>query len=154
MTSDPKAKVLSSLQRLCVRKEYCSSDIHSKALKALDGDASAAEEVVEKLLADGFVSDSRYAGAFARDKAHLDGWGPVKISYQLRAKGISSADIEEALASVDSSKAGQKLSSLLKAKARSLGSDPQIRLKLLKFALQRGYGYEETDKEVRAILKS
>ena len=35
-------KLLSSLQSLCARKEYCSSDIYKKALKGLEGDEEAA----------------------------------------------------------------------------------------------------------------
>ena len=80
MTSD---QVLARLQRQCSRMEYCSRDIYRKALKALEGDAEAAERIVASLRADRFVDDLRYASAFAREKASLQGWGPVKISFQL-----------------------------------------------------------------------
>ena len=67
-------KLLSSLQALCARKEYCSADIYKKALKGLDGDEEAAAAMVASLVEDKFVDDLRYATAFARDKACLDGW--------------------------------------------------------------------------------
>ena len=76
---DKARKVLDSLQAQCARREYCVSDIRLKAVRKLDGDTQAAEEIVESLVADRFVSDLRYAGAFAREKASLSGWGPVKI---------------------------------------------------------------------------
>ena len=145
-------KVLSTLQSLCARKEYCSSEMYKKALKALDGDEEAAGELLASLVADGFVDDGRYASAFARDKACLDGWGPVKISFQLRGKGIPSETITQALASVDEQKALSRLRELLSAKARTLRGDPQLRLKLLKFGLQRGYEYDRLNPVVCDII--
>ena len=133
-------KVLVSLQGRCARREYCTADIRRKAL---DGDAAAAQEVLDSLVADGYVDDVRYAGAFAREKAVLDGWGPVKIRYALRGKGIDAPAIDEALASIDGDAASEKLGKLLAAKAKSLEGDPQAKLKLIKYALSRGYNYED-----------
>lgn len=145
-------KLLSTLQALCARKEYCSADIYKKALKGLDGDEAGAADLVVRLVADGFVDDLRYATAFARDKACLDGWGPVKIGFQLRGKGLSAALVDEALASVDPDKASARLRAVLEAKARTLRGDAEMRLKLLKFGLQRGYEYSALDPVVKSLL--
>lgn len=153
MTSDDFKKVLNKLQALCARKEYCRSEMFQKALKQLEGDRDAAEEVVEALVRDRFVDDLRYAGAFARDKAILDGWGPVKIRYQLSAKGIDRQVISQALEDVDPDKAERRLMEVLASKARTLKGDEDIRLKLLKFALSRGYEYDSVDKAVKEVLK-
>ena len=82
------SKVLSRLQMQCSKREYCSRDIMQKALKAMEGDAEAAGRILEELRKDRFVDDLRYAAAFAREKSRLTGWGPVKISFALAAKGI------------------------------------------------------------------
>ena len=139
-------KALSRLEARCARQEYCVRDIRTKALKAMEGDAARAEEIVESLLRDGFVDDSRYAAAFAREKSSLTGWGPVKIRFALRAKGVSDEVASEALEQIDSARAGAKLEKLMENKAASLAGDPQIRLKLIKFALSRGYTYEEVQR--------
>jgi regulatory protein len=143
------ARCLSRLQKLCSKAEYCRADVYRKALKDLEGDAEAAGKVVEQLVADKYVDDVRYASAYAREKAGLQGWGPVKIRFQLRAKGVSDADIVSALQDVEPEKAEARLEKLLAAKARTLEGDPQFRLKLLKFALSRGYEYDT----VEAVLK-
>lgn len=137
------AKCLSRLQRLCSRAEYCSGDIYRKALKDLEGDAEAAARVVAELREERYVDDARYAAAFAREKASLQGWGPVKIRFQLRGKGVSEADISAALADVDPEKADARLERLLEEKWHSLEGDPQRKLKLIKYALSRGYDYEK-----------
>lgn len=142
MKKDPK-KVADKLRTLCSRREYCRADIMKKALTALDGDVQEAENIVSMLVEERYVDDMRYASAFARDKASIAGWGSVKIRYMLSAKGISKDIINEALQEIDEGKAEARLGKLIENKARALRDDPQKRLKLLRFALGRGYEYEE-----------
>lgn len=137
--------ILSSLQALCVKREYCKSDIMRKALKLLEGEADAqekAEELVASLISDKFVSDERYACAYAREKACFNGWGPVKIRMGLRAKDIGNELIDLALDEVESDKAEEKLEKTLTVKWRSLKDDPNGKLKLIRFALSRGHNYD------------
>jgi regulatory protein len=147
-------KVLERLQRQCARAEYCSSDVYRKALKALEGDAEAAARIMASLTEDRYVDDRRYAAAFAREKSSLQGWGTVKIRFQLRGKGIPDEIISEALGEIDPDKAASKLEKLAADKYRLLQGDPQCRLKLLKALLSRGYGYDEVEAAVNRILKT
>lgn len=141
-------KVLSRLEAQCSKREYCSSDMLAKALKALDNDAAAAQEVLGSLLENRFVDDLRYSCAFAREKASIGGWGRLKICMVLRAKRIAQATIDQALEEIDTQKAGDRLDRLIAAKRRSLEGDPYIRLKLIKYALGRGYGYDEVQQAI------
>ena len=75
----------------------------------------------------------------------------MKIRFQLRGKGLSEEVITAALAEVEPEKAADKLERLLAAKARTLQGDPQLRLKLLKFGLSRGYGYEAVEEALKRI---
>ncbi len=147
------AKVLDRLQSQCVKKECCRSDIFSKALDAFDGDRGEAERLVASLVEDRFVDDARYAAAFAREKARLSGWGPVKISFALASKGISKAVVSEALKEVDTEEADRRMFSVLETKYRALKGDPQEKFKLLKFGLTRGYEYEKIAPVVDEILR-
>lgn len=144
--------ILSRFQALCSRSEQCAADIMRKLLKSFDGDQEKAQEVLDALKADKFVDDARYAAAFARDKARLEGWGPLKIRFKLRAKGIADAAIEEGLSQIDSDEADEKLLRLLQARRKSLEGDPQIKLKLLKYALGRGYSYDQVAPAVEKAL--
>lgn len=146
-------KVLERLQRQCSKAEYCSSDVRRKALKATEGDAEAASRIVEALVRERFVDDGRYAAAFSREKSSLQGWGAVKIRFMLRSKGIPDEIISDALEEIDSGKAERKLDKLVSDKARLLDGDPQKRLKLLKFALGRGYSYDEVEKAIDRLAQ-
>ncbi|MBQ6911932.1 MAG: RecX family transcriptional regulator [Bacteroidales bacterium] len=151
MENPEYARCLSRLQKRCSKAEYCSSDVYRKALKALDGDAEAAARVLAALVEEKYVDDVRYAGAFAREKAGLQGWGPIKIRFQLRSKGISEDAIAAALEEVEPGRAADKLERLLAAKARTLEGDPQFRLKMLKFGLSRGYEYAAVEEALKKI---
>lgn len=151
MENPEYARCLSRLQKRCSKAEYCSSDVYRKALKALDGDAEAAARVLAALVEEKYVDDVRYAGAFAREKAGLQGWGPIKIRFQLRSKSISEDAIAAALEEVEPGRATDKLERLLAAKARTLEGDPQFRLKMLKFGLSRGYEYAAVEEALKKI---
>lgn len=151
MMKDPQ-KVADRLRGLCSRREYCRSDVMKKAVAALDGNQSEAARIVDILVEERYVDDLRYASAFARDKSSISGWGSVKISHMLSAKGISRDIIKEALEEIDEEKASSRLDKLLQSKARSLKDDPQAKLKLLRFALGRGYGYDEVKNIVDELI--
>ena len=76
---DRQKKILDRLENQCARRECCSSDVLRKATELLEGDEAAAREVLGSLTEGGFVDDSRYAAAFAREKSGITGWGPYKI---------------------------------------------------------------------------
>ena len=147
-------KVSDRMKALCSRREYCLSDIRKKVMTLLDGDESGTQAVLDQLVEQKYVDDLRYASAFARDKAAIAGWGEVKIRYMLAAKGISRDIISEALAEIDEQKACGRLEKLISNKARSLTGDPQIRMKLLRFGLGRGYSYDEVSSVVEQLLRN
>lgn len=149
-----KEKVLPYLQNLCAKREYCRSDIRKKALTAFDGDSAEAEKAVASLVSDRFVDDSRYAAAFAREKASLTGWGGAKIRYALMMKGVSKEDIAAGLQEIDANAASSRLEKVVATKFKSLQGDPYIKFKLIKFALSRGYGYDEVSQVVERVLSS
>ena len=145
--------VYDALSLQCARREYCVSDIRRKALQRLEFDASAAEEVVSALVADGYVDDRRYAAAYAREKSALSGWGPVKIRSALLARGVARDAVLEALEEIDPERAAAKLEKVLETKWRTLRDDPQGRLKLIRFALSRGYDYEPIRSLIERITR-
>lgn len=144
--------VTDRLRALCSRREYCTQDVMKKALKALEGDRHAAEQVLETLVAEKYVDDLRYAGAYCRDKASLSGWGEVKIRYMLASKGIPREIIAEALEEIDGNRAQDRLNRLLQTKYKSIKDDPQCRLKLLRYALGRGYSYDEVTSVIDRLI--
>ena len=147
-------KITDNLRRQCSRREYCESDVLKKAEKALDGDGRKAAQVLQTLIEERYVDDQRYSSAYAREKSSISGWGEVKIRYMLSAKGISRETIEQALSEIDLQRAESRLLKLLENKYRVLKDDNQWKLKLMRFALGRGYSYEEVNECINIIRTS
>ena len=147
------AKVLDRMRALCSRREYCRKDIMKKVLPAVDGDVTVAGGIIDMLVKDKYIDELRYASAFARDKSSIAGWGAVKIRYMLSAKGIPEGLIAQAMEEIDGEKAVSRLDKLMENKFRSLKDDPQCRLKMLRFGLGRGYGYDEVSSVVDRLMK-
>ena len=122
-------------------------------MKAFDGDRELSERILQSLQEDKYVDDLRYASAFAREKSRLAGWGPAKITYTLVGKGIPRTIVTEALGEVDQNEADRRMRSVLEIKLKTLIGDPQIKFKLLKFGLTRGYEYDQVAPVVDGLLK-
>ena len=148
------SSVTERLRALCSRREYCSSDIRRKALTALDNDADSAEKVLNLLIKDKYVDDYRYSCAYARDKASIAGWGPSKIKYMLSSKGVARDVIDRAMLEIDEVKADQRLDRLVRSRYASLRNDPQVRVKLLRYVLGRGYSYDEASSVIDELLRN
>jgi len=145
--------VTDKLRNLCSRREYCSSDIRRKALTALDNDIDSAGKVMDLLIKDKYVDDYRYSCAYARDKASIAGWGPSKIRYMLSSKGVDRDVIDRAMLEIDESKADQRLDRLVRSRYASLRNDPQVRVKLLRYVVGRGYSYDEASSVIDELIK-
>ena len=145
--------VIDKLRNLCSRREYCSSDIRRKALTALDNDRDSAGKVMDLLIKDKYVDDYRYSCAYARDKASIAGWGPSKIRYMLSSKGVDRDVIDRAMLEIDESKADQRLDRLVRSRYASLRNDPQVRVKLLRYVVGRGYSYDEASSVIAELMK-
>ncbi len=146
MGTEVNQKVLDRMRRLCSMREYCAEDIRKKIIAAAADDVALrrqTEAILASLLKDKYVDDLRYASAFARDKSSISGWGAAKIRYALSIKKIDPEIISAALAEIDSDKASERLSKLLENKSRALCGDPRRREKLIRFALSRGYSYDD-----------
>lgn len=132
---------------LCSRREYCSQGI-MELLRRKGVGESDANEILSRLRQQKYVDDARYAGSFARDKALLSGWGPKKIVYELIVRGIPEETIRSALESVDEDGSLRRMEDVIRVKwnATKAPSLAERRLKVLRFAVSRGYSYTQVKK--------
>ena len=112
-----------------------------RKLRQWGAETSDADRVVEWLVDNGFIDNSRYAHAFVYDKSRFDLWGRVKIRHQLRLNGVAGDVVEEAMAEIDDDEYVANLRTLLAAKSRTLMvADPYKRkASLMRYGASRGY---------------
>ncbi|MDR2937977.1 MAG: RecX family transcriptional regulator [Prevotellaceae bacterium] len=148
-------QALARLQRSCSLRETCSQAAQRK-LAQWKIEPQAAAQIMQRLMAEKWVDDRRYAAAFAREKSRLAKWGQVKIRTYLQAKRISADDISHALSFIEVENEAAALEELLTKKARTIKakSAQDFFAKLLRFGVSRGYKYEAVAKAAREVATS
>ena len=114
------AQALNRAAALCSRSEQAPADVRDKLLK-WGLTSSQAGQVLEQLIAQGFIDESRFARAFVNDRFAFNGWGRVKIAHHAAPQGHPSADIiNEAMTLIDEEQYRKRLIGLLQAKWRTV----------------------------------
>lgn len=152
---------LAKLAQLCSASEHCRQEMVDKCARwGLSPEATG--RVVARLEKEGFVDDARFAPLFVRDKARFSGWGPVKVRMQLKAKGVDDFVADDAIAAFDPGEWHDILLKALRSKLRSapapgegeadkLSYGSRLFASLVRFALQRGFEYDEVRKAIDKI---
>ena len=135
-------KALQKLSALCARAEHSSGEMLEK-MRRWQLSEDARERVLDRLIDEKFVDDERFARLFVREKIRFDRWGRRKIEQALYQKGVASDISRRVLDEVDDEAYVAELKKLIAAKRRSVQaeSDYEMRAKLTKYALGRGFGY-------------
>lgn len=139
-----------ALQRaasLCSSSEHCISDIEEK-LYRWGVDKADSEKVIDTLLDEKYIDETRYAIAYTRDKLRFSHWGRIKIRTMLRAQHISEADVNNAFDDIDQEEYLGILESIINKKRQTMDDTESYasRAKLIRFAMQRGFEMHEITK--------
>jgi regulatory protein len=81
--------------KLLSRREHSAFEIRQK-LAQRDFDESVIEQVIAELQQGGWLSDERFAEAYVRMRQNK-GYGPLRISMELKERGVSERLVEENL---------------------------------------------------------
>lgn len=132
---------------LCSGSEHCISDIEEKLHRW--GVAKAdTKRVIDTLIDEKYIDEIRYATAYTRDKLRFSHWGRIKIRTMLRAQRISEADINNAFDDINQEEYLGILESIINKKRQTMDDAESYasRVKLIRFAMQRGFEMHEITK--------
>jgi len=88
------------LERYCAYQERCYKEVEKK-LRDLKMIPQVQEQIMLHLLQHNFLNEERFAKAFVRGKFSIKKWGRNKIIRELKAKQISTFNINTALKEID-----------------------------------------------------
>lgn len=150
-----EAAALVRLSGLCSRAEYCLKDMRHKMMRWELPDG-AETRILKRLVSDRYIDENRYAHAFVRSKFRFNRWGKDKIVRSLKMKGISDDDIADAINDIDDKESSDTLRDLLTSKMRTVKykSDYELYMKLLRFAVSRGFSLESSRKCLEDIVNN
>jgi regulatory protein len=137
------AQALEKISGYCAYQERSHKEVRNKLYEygLHRGDV---EEILTRLITDGFLNEERFAKAFAGGKFRMKKWGRNKIVHELESHGVTSKCIEKGLAELSAADYAKTLRGLLKKKFDQT-NEPNLfkkRDKVARFAIGKGYESE------------
>jgi len=150
MQTVPYEQALFHLAAYCSRGERCVFDVRQK-MRQWEIPEEDQKKIVQRLQDEKFVDESRFCRAYVNDKRKYNGWGLHKIAAGLKEKQIPALLIREALSGIDSKETREQLRRLLAEKRKTVKgkNEYEIRQKLIRFALGRGFAMEDIEAAMR-----
>lgn len=128
------------LSRWCSQQDRPISKAREKARNG-GLNENEVEDLIQELLDQQFLDDARFAESFVRGKFEFKQWGPIKIKHHLRALGVDSRLIDEAVQNnIAKAKREEKLRELIEKKTRL---DQPDKPRMIRFLQSKGYALDE-----------
>ena len=131
-------------------KEYTENELKTKA-EAYCAKTERCPFEVASLVKDRFIDTARYCKAFVRDKYRFARWGRNKIAQALRMKRLPAEDIRIGLEEIDEDEYNRMLRETLAQKEKQVTgkNDYECAMKLIRFAVSRGFTLDEVKRYIR-----
>ena len=94
-------EAIQKLEHFCAYQERCHSEVVSK-LYDLKMTQDEMDTIIVHLIQENFLNETRFACSFARGKHRIKHWGKIRITNELKARQISSTNINLALKEISS----------------------------------------------------
>ncbi len=149
-------KGLARAMRHCSTREVAAADMVALLTRWGVTDNNS-EAIIARLIKDRFIDDERYARAYVNDKIRFGKWGRRKIEAALIAKRIDKGVIGRVISElIEPEDMARKVFEEIKKKSLTVKSRDRYELKgkLMRFALSRGFEMEESLKAVNAVCNT
>lgn len=133
-------EALQKLEHFCAYQERCHEEVVSK-LYSLKMTSDEIDVIIVKLIEDNFLNETRFACSFARGKHRIKHWGKIRIMNELKARKISSANINLALREISTEEYFETFENLAERCWNNSTENNTLkkRKKFCDYMLRRGY---------------
>lgn len=133
------------------RKDYTSFEMESK-LKNKEYSNITIKITIEKLKDLGFINDTKFSEKYLHDSLYIKKQGIQKIKYELGRKGITKDEIEGI--EIDENIEYQNALDLAQKKYKLIVGKDNVRDKLFRFLIGKGYDFELIKKVIYEVIKN
>lgn len=138
------------VSRLIERRDYAKREVRER-LRREGFDRAVIDEVVDRAVETGLVSDERFADAFIRGKVSA-GWGMDRIVRELSRRGVDVSDLKDwPYAYLDPE---DEYARAVEAASKKTVRNPNAYAKLVRFLVGRGYSYGVATRAAKETLAS
>ncbi len=153
MTDTPFNQAYQRCIYLLARREYSQLELRQK-LSQLDINTDIIEECLNRLLAENYQSDKRFAEMFCRTRINQR-HGKQKIRYELKQKGIAENLIDSVLSEYDTEWVDNAMHLIMRKAPRGdikkVMKDYPLKSKIIRFLLGKGYDYDTINLAFEAL---
>ncbi|MCT4664652.1 MAG: RecX family transcriptional regulator [Flavobacteriales bacterium] len=138
------AEAKQKIEQYCVYQDRCFLEVEQK-LRGFGLMPETIDHLVDHLMEHDFINEERFARSYVRGAFRYKKWGRKKIQIGLKQKNITAKLQEMALQEIDQEEYLSILANLLEKKSLIIKykNDYDKKQKLIRYALQKGYLYEE-----------
>ncbi|XOV92443.1 MAG: regulatory protein RecX [Bacteroidota bacterium] len=99
MSKLPKEQAIAKVARYCSTRERAPHQVKEKLIK-WGIHSTQADEIIDKLKADNFLNEQRFANAYCHDKFEFNKWGKIKIRYGIQKFFLPEEVVDEGLSNI------------------------------------------------------
>ncbi len=147
-----RQEVLNKLARFCSYRERSRAEV-TKKLLSLGVSRNEVEGYIQFLEDENFINEERFCRVYVHSKLSYNNWGRHKLYAGLVSKGVDNKLISNSLNEIDAEEYKAALRKVLEKKSHEISSpDENVkRAKLIKYALSKGFTYEEITQQLKNI---
>ena len=144
------AEAYTKITKWCAYQERAQQEVRDK-LYDFGLNKEEVEQLLTRIISEGFVNEERFAISFANGKLNQLGWGRIKISYALKAKRVSDYCIKKALKSLDEGKYVQMLEDAYEKRSKIEKEKHPLKrkYKLIAYLSSRGFERDLIEEIIR-----
>ncbi len=152
--TDPQVALV-KMESWCAYQERCQQEVRDK-LYSLGLWPDAIESVIIELIGRNFLSEERFATAFAGGKFRIKRWGKQKIKIELRKKRVPEPMIKKALLQIEDADYIAALDKTLVAKWKLEKEKNGLKkkFKILKYMISRGFEQDLVNDSIRRLFNA
>jgi len=144
----------SKLESYCAYQERCHQEVVQK-LTGMHMIPEAIDVIVVHLLQHNFLNEERFAKTFVRGKFKIKAWGRNRLTFQLKQKGVSKVNINNALAEITEEEYIGLFNDLADKKASSIKETNKLKKKkkFIDYFLYRGWESHLVYEKANELIK-
>ncbi len=116
------------LEAYCAYQERSHQEVRQK-LETMHMIPEAIDVIIIHLLEHNFLNEERFAKAYVSGKFNIKKWGKSRLTYQLKQKGVSKTNINQAIEAISDKEYIEVFNDLTQKKAFSIKEPDKLKKK-------------------------
>lgn len=148
-------EAIQKIEHYCAYQERCHEEVEQK-LRSMKMDSDEIDQIIAHLINDKFLNEERFACSFARGKHRIKHWGKIRITNELKFRGINQTLINIALKEISTEEYYSNFDALANRHWESIRESNLLkkRKKFCDFMLRKGFESNLVYEKVREFESS